>query len=384
MWKLHRNDRVKKYFKYNIKQQDVYCGGFFGHFILNRLCANRNDAKRRRLSHLIYTCDSVSSRPRLSTRSEQQQTIAQPTSTPSILRLAKQNAHSRDARIAFFETDHYYTLDGAIRFPMSVSNVWALFFKKFDANEKIEELFCKWTSNQNSRYYMQIATGRLSGLSDEKIKLQIASSWAEIGAEARAKGTYLHRQIELFLNGLDCDDSIPEMYQFKQFLEEFAGARGLIPYRTEWSIYDDRHMVAGQIDCIFKDEIAGTFHMVDWKRTIKELSPNEGSSYNEFGKFPCHNFINNTYNHYVAQQNLYAAILADCYDIELSSMSLVQLHEERLEYRVICVPKILDVARSMLHLASPHQLSTSLSSSDVRPSEAVDMSPRAVNKDENQ
>ena len=42
---------------------------------------------------------------------------------------------------------------------------------------------------------------------------------------------------------------------------------------------------------------------------------------------------------YAAQQNLYAAILQDCYGIELESMSLVQLHEARSSFVVVPIPK---------------------------------------------
>ena len=39
------------------------------------------------------------------------------------LRLERQNAHPRDARIVFYEEEHYYVLDDTIRFPLSVSGV---------------------------------------------------------------------------------------------------------------------------------------------------------------------------------------------------------------------------------------------------------------------
>ena len=37
---------------------------------------------------------------------------------------------------------------------------------------------------------------------------------------------------------------------------------GWSPYRTEWSVYDDKKMIAGQIDCIFLQRDTKEYHMV--------------------------------------------------------------------------------------------------------------------------
>ena len=110
--------------------------------------------------------------------------------------------------------------------------------------------------------------------------------------------------------------------------------------------------MAGQIDCVFRDTKTGELHMVDWKRCKKTLDPSEGVVFDRFGKPPCQDWIDNKFFHYVAQQNLYAAILEDAYSVQLASMSLVQLHPNQDSFTLLSVPRCLDVARQMLDVIS--------------------------------
>ena len=122
--------------------------------------------------------------------------------------------------------------------------------------------------------------------------------------------------------------------------------------RTEWSIYSVRYMVAGQIDSIWVDPKTRELHMIDWKRCLKDLDPSEGEQlperYQRYGKPPCDDMLDNKFNHYAVQQNLYAAILREHYGINLSSMWLVQIHEQRDSYCMLEVPAFLEAAASML------------------------------------
>ena len=83
---------------------------------------------------------------------------------------------------------------------------------------------------------------------------QIKDGWTLKGKQASERGTYMHKQIELCLNARDFDDTMPEMEQFFDFRKEWMLDKKWEPWRTEWSIYDEHLMVAGQIDSIFKDE----------------------------------------------------------------------------------------------------------------------------------
>ena len=79
-------------------------------------------------------------------------------------------------------------------------------------------------------------------------------------------------------------------------------------------------MVAGQIDSVWFDELNGTFHMIDWKRCLADLSPQEGEQFGGRGRRPREFMLDNRFNHYAMQQNLYAVMLRDRYQVELSSM----------------------------------------------------------------
>ena len=124
----------------------------------------------------------------------------------------------------------------------------------------------------------------------------------------------MHRQIELALNGECYDRQLPEMDHFHTFVRCDLEARRWKLYRTEWSIYDEGVMVAGQIDAIFRDD-SGGLHMVDWKRCRELLHPDDKASFGRYGLFPCDELIDNACSHYFLQQNLYAAILRRRYGI---------------------------------------------------------------------
>ena len=68
--------------------------------------------------------------------------------------------------------------------------------------------------------------------------------------------------------------------------------------------------------------------------------------------YPCHEFGDNQFNRYAVQQNLYATLLLDCYGMQLTSMMLVQLHEEQKTYLTHEVPQFMDIAREMLDMCS--------------------------------
>ena len=269
------------------------------------------------------------------------------------LRLSLHNAHPLDARITFSEDDHIYTLDQLIQFPLSVSGVWAQFFMPMDMHGTAVKYFHKWAVDHTSKYFDTIYCNRMMGKSDEDIIDIIVSTWEELGRSTSQQGTYMHRQIELYLNGAEADESIPEMQQFKRFLEDVAIPNMWIPFRTEWSIFDERHMVAGQIDCIFKHAERPEYHMVDWKRCGKPLEPYANAVFEKYGFHPCDFLIDNPWSHYAAQQNIYAAILERNYGIVLKSMHLVQLHKDQDSYRFIPIPAFLDVAQEMLQITQP-------------------------------
>ena len=261
--------------------------------------------------------------------------------------LATKNCHPRDCRICLRSSDHTYRLDSKHLFRISVSGVVKKHFPPFDAQKIISERFDRWAAKPDSKYFDRIRKGRLQGESDATIKACIAFTWAVDGSIASTAGNLLHRQIEIYLNfSEDVGWCSAEMLQFQTFMHLEVVSRKWTVYRTEWSIFDEDLMLAGQIDCVFRDS-SGKFHMCDWKRSVKELDPFVGVQSGRYGFGPCQDMLDNSFNRYVCQQNLYNLILRDCYSIQLESMWLVQMHEESGSYLMLSVPFLEDMARVM-------------------------------------
>jgi hypothetical protein len=278
--------------------------------------------------------------------------VSAQSTSPEKLSLAVQNAHPRDARIIFIADDHTYWLDGVNRFPISVSGVWQTFFDKFDAERTVDMYYIHWSRKEASPYHALIHSLREEGKTDAEVKTSIIASWNMTGQTASREGTIMHREIEYRLNYNHDDDytyaGTPEMIQFGKFMEEFATPRGWKTYRTEWSIYDEKRMIAGQIDCVFHCQETGEYHMVDWKRSKQILDPKIGEQYGRRGLPPCHFMIDNPFSNYAAQQNLYAVMLLDNYDLRISTMWLVQLHPLQKNFKAHRVPPFFPAARHML------------------------------------
>ena len=101
------------------------------------------------------------------------------------------------------------------------------------------------------------------------------------------------------------------------------------PMRTEWSIYDEQFVIAGQIDSLWMEtDGSKKIVMVDWKRSRKCLDPDLEVQHKEaFGRkgrevcpiLPCEfrgacaDMYDCAYNHYKVQQHLYSNILEKHY-----------------------------------------------------------------------
>eukprot|EP00973_Karenia_brevis_P090461 12402699-Karenia_brevis.AAC.1 len=92
--------------------------------------------------------------------------------------------------------------------------------------------------------------------------------------------------------------------------------------------------------------------MIDWKIIGKTIDATDGAKFNRYGKPPCDFMLDNKFYHYTCQQNLYAAILSEHYGILLTSLSLVQLHEDRDSYNIISIPCFDQVTTQMLDIVA--------------------------------
>jgi len=140
-----------------------------------------------------------------------------------------------------------------------------------------------------------------------------------------------------------------ESVEFRQFEEWLSRNPSLSPYRSEWSIFDEDALVAGQVDSLWFDEDGEAASgddpsvvMADWKRARDPLVPHlptqSSQAFGEKGRRqcrfapdypgPCCAMFNCAYNHYVVQQHLYADFLARKYKVRVDRMLLVQCHPE--------------------------------------------------------
>ncbi len=232
----------------------------------------------------------------------------------------------QDGKLSFNEEAHRYSLNG-VEF-RSVSNIVGMFFKEFDA--------------------LAMSLKKCYGNELEAAKLR--EVWESKGAVASQAGTFLHKQIEDYLNGkqtpdLLCDvcykgnyvkvaqaiDISREWSYFKAFERDVT----FQPFRTEWRVFDADARMAGTLDFVCKCS-DGTYEIYDWKRSNK-IDPNERNRWAN-GLNGLEHLTDTSYIHYCLQQNLYRYMLEKNYRIKVSRMNLVVLHPELPCYRVVAIP----------------------------------------------
>ena len=86
--------------------------------------------------------------------------------------------------------------------------------------------------------------------------------------------------------------SVENSVEYRKLEEWLCSHLSLSPYRTEWSIYDEEAMIAGQIDALFFDVTRpGSIIMVDWKRARQILSGDmeiqKTQAFGEYGLHTC-------------------------------------------------------------------------------------------------
>lgn len=230
--------------------------------------------------------------------------------------LSQVNSHPRDRRISFVDSTHTYTLDNSSKDVTSCTTFISAFFKPFKADEAI-------TNIMKSEKYLNDPTYKYFNKSSDQIKKEWDNS--------RDAGTFLHGQIEDFLNGVEVKNESKEYNYFQTFSKDHSH---LSPYRTEWKIYTEILRISGAIDAVYKDSSDGTFTLFDWKR-----SP---VSYDNFqnAKEPIQHLSDNTFNKYSLQLNLYRQILEDRYDVKVKDMFIIELHPDNESYKKIKVPRM--------------------------------------------
>ena len=241
--------------------------------------------------------------------------------------LEKQNKHNRDAYITFREQDHIYTVKGKTNFISVTKKVHAL-FEPFNADKIINDMMnsSKWES---SKYF---------GMTKDDIKTQ----WNKNGIEASKLGTEMHLMFEKYYNSIHFNAEGLEVDYFKNFIIDH---KHLIPYRTEWKVYDEDKKLTGTIDMVYMNE-DGTLSIYDWKRC---KSINKLNTFNKFSSCDkIKNIPDTNYWHYSIQLNLYKYILEKKYGFIVKDMYLVQIHPNQNNYKKIKVDILIDVVDNIL------------------------------------
>ncbi len=201
-------------------------------------------------------------------------------------------------------------------------------FEKFDADKCIATMMRGRKWNASHRYW-------------GKSPAQIKAEWEANGVAAAAAGTAMHAAIEAFYNNPDpafrshrdaartiaaaADDPATPTYsvEWRGFLRFVADHPDLVPFRSEWRVYDEDVGVAGSIDMVFVNA-DNTLSIYDWKRCA------EISQHNPFNRFSTHPTLphipDTKYWHYALQLNIYRYILERKYGHRVKELFLVQLH----------------------------------------------------------
>jgi alpha-tubulin suppressor-like RCC1 family protein len=288
--------------------------------------------------------------------------------------LATIHAHPNDTRIAFDDASHTYTLDES-PLPASVTAIYAAHFDTFDSAATLRSYMGRWAEDENNKYFQLIQYLKIvAHKTPAECEGAIARLWEANGAAKAQLGTDMHAQIEQLLN-VDPSQPLsqsngdasrpppplsPELRQYEAFRRDVPLARGWTPYRTEWSIFDATSLVGGSVDALYADR-GGALHMVDWKRSSKDLSPhaNHWGRFGRAGGVLAH--VKDTpFDRYSMQQNLYRHILETGYYDEdgneerarmpgpIVSMHLAQFHPSLDTYRFIPVCDMRDEARDLM------------------------------------
>jgi ATP-dependent exoDNAse (exonuclease V) beta subunit len=224
------------------------------------------------------------------------------------------NRHERDSQIKFYEDSHVYKYYDQTF--ISVTTLIHTLFEIFNEEEVINRILA--SKNQSKKY-------------KNKTFEDIQTMWKIQKETSLQAGLLLHKDIENYYNHEEIVNDSPEYQYFLNFVQDH---RHLVPYRTEWQIFDEEYHIAGTIDMCFVDQ--GYITIFDWKR-VRQISKE-----NKFQKFAIKKELShlpdNNFTHYALQLNIYRFILQKKYGKIVRDMFLVVLHPENRNENYILVP----------------------------------------------
>ena len=240
----------------------------------------------------------------------------------------------QDKDIEFFAKEHIYVYKKFIQLK-AVSDVISMFFRKFDS--------IGWSRKKALE----------NGIS-QRCQLE---QWDCKGAESREVGTYLHEQIHKHFiretpdftyhfqyNGEEVHvDKIVDISTEYTYFKKFLNEENIIPFRTEWQIFDPVLRIAGTIDFLSRND--SDFDLYDWKRSDKI---DRNATVWNYGINGLESVPDTRYYHYCLQLNMYKYILEKNYNIAINKMYLVVLHPVYNTYQTIEVPTMTNVVNSII------------------------------------
>ena len=296
--------------------------------------------------------------------------------------LAQQHAHPRDAAIQFFEADHRYTIAHDPNSKYTSVTTWIhTLFPEFNSDAVIDKMMsgAKWKPGH--KYW---------GLT----KAQIQAQWQQNGQAVSGDGTAMHYAIECFYNRYTwmfhqrhqqqpqrqqpdqqqlqpqhpCHRDLlalyhqevtapPQTKEWQYFLNFLAEHPSLVPFRTEWMLYDEELKMAGSVDMLYLHPDTGHLSIYDWKRSKQITAVNHFNEYShqvEICHLPHANFW-----HYALQLNTYKQLLQRKYGCTIQDLCLIRLHPDADTYEKLVVPpldreleQLLQVRQEAVHTAS--------------------------------
>ena len=203
--------------------------------------------------------------------------------------------------------------------PSSVTTILGKFHSHFDGAAAIKKM-------RQGRCW---PTKRLEFLTPEGREMtddEILQKWENSKVVASNRGTLMHYQIEMYINGATVDD--PWSPEFKQFLDFYAREMepyGLEPFRTEATLFHCGLNVAGQADFLARVRGSdGDLVLFDWKRSKEIRFQNAFEQMKE----PVAHFSDCNFHRYALQLNMYRYILQTEYGYNVVRMVLGVFHPE--------------------------------------------------------
>lgn len=156
-------------------------------------------------------------------------------------RFNQRNRHYLDRNIHFRESDHVNMVSGVCL-----------------------ETVTAFVSNCFPQFDMQFHAKRKAGAMGVAVQ-EVIEMWEQKGKESRDLETAMHKKIVNYFQDIDFIED-----ETFQLFKVFANNVKLEPYRTEWTVYDWEHKIAGTID--FVDYQNGKYTIYDWKRSNKIMA----------------------------------------------------------------------------------------------------------------